>query len=240
MKELMIIDVNDASRHAGAVQLALQSDNCDLLGITVAWGGVPFPTALEQTCELAGNLVPVYGGCPGPMARHIYQKKVRLPEPVQMPANVHREHAVAYLVEACRSAGRPVTMVALGPLTNIAMALRIAPDIAKKIHQILVVDATDKLGYATENLRRDPEAAQILLRSSVPVTIICLRDDVSPACAVAGALDEHVFKQIEQVHVQVSLDRGLGAGALLHSKQLPPNARLVTQVDAVYCRADAQ
>lgn len=146
--------------------------------------------------ELMGSTVPVYAGCPGPMVRGLYPQAhlehervardengntfgyhddFKLPKP-QLAAQ--KKHAVRYIIDTCRQMNEKITLVAVGPLTNIGTALRIAPDIADCMEEIVVmgggINQSNSTLCAEGNIFHDPEAAEIVVRSGAKVTFITL------------------------------------------------------------------
>lgn len=195
-KRRLILDVDAGADSAAAILLAALSERIELLGLTAAWGGIARSDTAKQVLMLAEFLkcrAPVYAGCPGPMARGLYRQtrgeaagredgvpagcldELHLPDP---KARVQEKHAVEYLVEACRSAEDKLTIVAAGPPTNLGVALRIAPDIAEHIEEIVVVGGgvgqSSGTLCAEENMLRDPEAAEIVVKSGAPATFITM------------------------------------------------------------------
>src|SRR5580765_5005848 len=195
MPRPIIIDTDPGQDDAVAILLALASPaELEVLGIVAVAGNVPL--ALTQrnariVCELAGRPdLPVYAGCERPMhrslvtAEYIHGKTGLdgpvLPEPTMA---LQPQHGVDYLVETLRRAeDGGITLCTLGPLTNIGMALVKAPDIVPKVREIVMMGgAYFEVGNTTPaaefNIYVDPHAADLVLRSGIPVTIIPL--DVS-------------------------------------------------------------
>ena len=188
----IIIDTDPGQDDAVAILLALASpDEIEVLGITAVAGNVPL-TLTERNarivCELAGRPdMAVFAGCDAPLKRplvtaeHVHGKTgldgPALAEP-EMP--LQATHAVDFIVETLRAepAGS-VTLCPLGPLTNIAEALARAPDIAPRIGGIVLMGgAYFEVGNITPaaefNIYVDPEAAEIVFRSGVPLTVMPL------------------------------------------------------------------
>lgn len=97
-----------------------------------------------------------------------------LPDPRRPPAN---DHAVDLMVRKIMQASDPITLVAVGPLTNVALAIRRAPRIVDRVDQVIVMGgAFDVPGNTTPlaefNIYVDPHAAHIVLHSGLPLTII--------------------------------------------------------------------
>jgi purine nucleosidase len=191
----IIIDTDPGQDDAVAILLALASpEELDVRGIVAVAGNVPLRLTERNArivCELAGRRdVPVYAGCERPLhralvtAEYIHGKTgldgPRLPEPT---IAVQAQHGVDFLIDALRQADTAgITLCALGPLTNIAMALVKAPDIAEKVGEIVAMGgAYFEVGNVTPaaefNVYVDPHAADVVLRSGIPVTMFPL--DVS-------------------------------------------------------------
>lgn len=192
MARKIIIDTDPGQDDAVAILLALASpDELDLLGITAVAGNVPL--ALTQrnariVCELARRRdVPVFAGCDAPLARklvtaeHVHGKTgldgPQLPEPTMPLAD---GHAVEFLIDTLRrEPAGSVTLVPIGPLTNVAAAFRAAPDIIPRVGQIVLMGgAYFEVGNITPaaefNIYVDPEAADIVFRSGVDLVVMPL------------------------------------------------------------------
>lgn len=186
----IIIDTDPGQDDAVAILLALGSPELDLLGVTCVAGNVPLALTARNarvTLEVAGASVPVFAGCDRPMARplltaeHVHGQTgldgASLPEP-RLP--LQPQHAVDFLIDTLRrEPAGSVTLCPLGPLTNIATALRRAPDIAARIRQIVLMGgAYFEVGNITPaaefNIYVDPEAAEIVLKSGVDVVMVPL------------------------------------------------------------------
>ena len=195
MPRPIIIDSDAGQDDAVAILLALASPaELEVLGTVAVAGNVPL--ALTQrnvriVCELAGRSdLPVHAGCERPMQRDLVTAEYVhgktgldgpvLPEPT-MP--LQPQHGVDYLIETLRrAAAGAITLCTLGPLTNIGMALVKAPDIVSKVREIVMMGgAYFEVGNTTPaaefNVYVDPHAADLVLRSGIPVTMIPL--DVS-------------------------------------------------------------
>ena len=191
MTRKIIIDTDPGQDDAVAICLALASPELEVLGITCVAGNVPLPlTALNarKVCELAGRPdIKVFAGCDRPLERplvtaeYVHGKTgldgIELPDPV-MP--LQDTHAVDFIIQTLREhpAGS-VTLCPLGPLTNIATALQRAPDIAPKIAEIVLMGgAYFEVGNVTPaaefNIYVDPQAADIVFRSGVPLVVMPL------------------------------------------------------------------
>ncbi len=198
----IIIDTDPGQDDAVAILLALASpEEIDLLSITCVAGNVPLELTARNArmvCELAGRTdVKVFAGCDRPMGRdlvtaeHVHGKTgldgPTLPDP-QMP--LQDGHAVEFLVETLRQEpARSVTLVPIGPLTNIATAFRKAPEVIERVQEIVLMGgAYFQVGNVTPaaefNIYVDPQAADIVFSSGVPLTVMPL--DVTHQVLVTG------------------------------------------------------
>ena len=189
--EKIIIDTDPGQDDAIAILLALASPEIELLGLTCVAGNVPLPLTVKNArtiCELAGRTdVAIHAGCERPLRRelvtaeHVHGKTgldgMTLPDPT-MP--LAEGHAVDFIVETLRrEPSGTVTLCPIGPLTNIATALRAAPDIVPRIRRIVLMGgAYFEVGNITPaaefNIYVDPEAAEVVFNSDVPLTVMPL------------------------------------------------------------------
>ncbi len=192
MPRKIIIDTDSGQDDAVAILLALASpDDMNVLGITCVAGNVPLPLTIKNAriiCELAGKTdQKIYAGCDTPMQRklvtaeHVHGKTgldgVELPDPV-MP--IQKQHAIDFIIETLRAA-KPgsVTLCQFGPLTNIATAFQKAPDIVERVGEIVLMGgAYFEVGNITPaaefNIYVDPQAADIVFKSGVKLTVMPL------------------------------------------------------------------
>lgn len=188
----IIIDTDPGQDDAVAILLALASpQDLDVIGITTVAGNVPLHLTTRNArmvCELAGKPETlIYAGCDRPMAHalvtaeHVHGKTGLdgpiLPEPT-MP--VQDTHAVDFIIETLRSEPEgSVTLCPLGPLTNIGTALQREPGLASRVREIVLMGgAYFEVGNTTPaaefNIYVDPEAAEIVFKSGIPLTVLPL------------------------------------------------------------------
>ncbi len=168
--------------HDDALALLLAAQHCDLLGVTTVSGNAPLADTTRNallTLQIAELGAPVHAGAARPLvaeAQHapdIHGESGLggpvLPELTREPAS---REAVRFIVETARQTDG-VWLVAVGPLTNVALALREAPDIAARLAGISVMGGSTGPGNRTPtaefNIWADPEAAQIVFGSGVPL-----------------------------------------------------------------------
>jgi purine nucleosidase len=192
MKRKLIILTDPGQDEAAAILMILgAADVFDVLGLVATAGNIDLAHTTNnclKLLELAQRPdIPVFGGCPRPMRRalvtatHVHGPTgldgPGLPEPSIAPA---RQHGVDFIIETLRAAApSEITICSLSPLTNLAMALIQAPDIARGIGEIVAMaGAYFEVGNITPaaefNVYVDPEAADVVLRSGVKLTLLPL------------------------------------------------------------------
>lgn len=189
----IIIDCDPGIDDAVALLLAIAAPQLNILGITTVAGNVSLKTTSTNArciCELGQRSdLKIFPGCPRPLVRspiiaaHVHGENglggVSFPSP-QMPSQ--QKHGVDFLRDSLFQASAPVTLATLGPLTNVAMALIQAPEIAEKLERIVIMGGAVGAGNVTAaaefNFYADPHAAQVVLHTAmeygVPVTVIPL------------------------------------------------------------------
>lgn len=188
MSRRIILDTDTAGDDTQAILLSALADSIDLEALTIVAGNVEFEYEVENakyTLDLAdaADDVPVYEGARRPLVKD-----------VEHATHVHGEaglggdlvadtgipsaegHAVDVIVETVRESPGEVTVVCIGPLTNVALALRREPDLNELADEIWVMGgAINTLGNDTPaaefNFWADPEAAKVVLRE-LDVTLV--------------------------------------------------------------------
>jgi purine nucleosidase len=188
----LIIDCDPGVDDAVALFLAFAArDALDLLGITTVGGNVAAPLTARNARlvrEIAGREdVPVFAGCPRPMSRapveagHFHGESGLGALTVHEPAAAAAaEHAVEFLVRTLREAPvGAITLAVTGPMTNVATALTIAPHLAGRLREIVVMGGARSEGgnitaSAEYNIHADPHAAQLVFAAGCPVVALGL------------------------------------------------------------------
>jgi purine nucleosidase len=181
------IDTDTASDDAVALVMALRHPDVDVVGVGVVAGNVPLDQAVQNamyTVELCGADVPVYAGADRPLvfplvtAQNVHGQDgmgdIGLPLGGRAPADGHAVEAL--LAAADRHAG-DLTLVTLGPLTNVALAVRRDPSLAAKVARCVVMGAVaDHVGntspVAEFNMWVDPHAVDVVLGAGLPLEFV--------------------------------------------------------------------
>lgn len=182
----VVIDCDPGHDDALAIALALARPELEVLGITTIGGNAPLAAttrnALRVLALLGRDDVPVAAGPPQPLVRPLETAPevhgasgldgADLPEPVSAP---RPEGALEFLRATLAESPTPVTLIPTGPLTNIALLLRAHPEAAERIARISLMGGAMRAGNWTPaaefNIWVDPEAARIVFRSGLPITM---------------------------------------------------------------------
>ena len=197
-KKKVILDVDTGTDDAIAIMTAVMSENLEVLGVCAVNGnrGIDFTTENTlRVVEYLGKDIPVFRGCSLPMVVSLTEGRredIPYKGPKDPQDNVHGDYldlppatiqeqpvsAVRWLVDTLMASEGDITLIPVGPLTNIAMALRIEPRIAQKIKKIVIMGG----GYKEVNITPtaefnfwvDPEAAKIVVDSGCEIVIVPL------------------------------------------------------------------
>lgn len=197
----LIIDTDPGIDDAYALALACMSPDVDLIGVTTVFGNVGLANttrnALRVLALCGREDVPVAAGADRPLvhphahrARHVHGEdglsglSNTLPERTKGLAGTD---AVSLMVKLLDESPEPVTIVPIGPLTNIALLLAAHPSVLSKIDRIVIMGGGFSGGNITAaaefNIWSDPEAARrVLVEESVPTTLVPM--DLTMRCAV--------------------------------------------------------
>lgn len=188
----IIIDTDPGQDDAVAILMALASPKAfDILGIVAVAGNVGLKqNAINalKVVELADRKdIPVFAGCDQPLKRklvtaeHVHgETGLNGPDLPAPELKLQEQHGVDFIIETLRqSIDDNITLCTLGPLTNIATAFEKAPDIIENIEEIIMMGGGYFQGgnitpVAEFNIYVDPDAADIVMRSGVPITMASL------------------------------------------------------------------
>jgi inosine-uridine nucleoside N-ribohydrolase len=185
----VLLDCDPGHDDAMALLLALASPEVELLGVTTVAGNQTLPKTTAnalRVLEFAGrDDIPVAAGADRPLLRvpavaQDVHGDTGLDGPDLPPARGApiEAHAVDFLAERLRGAGRPVTLVPVGPLTNVALLLARQPGIELHIERIVLMGGAIAEGNVTPaaefNIWADPEAAARVFASGIDLTMVGL------------------------------------------------------------------
>ncbi len=186
MPRAMLIDTDTASDDAVALIMAARWPDVEIKAVTVVAGNVPVDQGVRNalyTLELCGSEAPVYRGSAEPLRRPLVTAEFfhggdglgdrGYPPPQRSPAE---GDAVEAIVRTVRE-NPGLVLVTLGPLTNLARALEIAPDLASLVGRCIVMGgAACTVGNVTPaaefNLWVDPDAARVVFESGVSIEMV--------------------------------------------------------------------
>ncbi|MCB1884367.1 MAG: nucleoside hydrolase [Geminicoccaceae bacterium] len=215
----VIIDCDPGQDDAVALVMALaRPDAIEVLAVTAVGGNVPLRLTernARRVVELCGRPdLPVHAGCAAPLivpletAEYVHGETgldgSGLPDPERPLTSGHAVDAMIDLIEA-RPEGA-VTLVATGPLTNVALAFAKAPAVMRRLERIVLMGGALELGNVTPaaefNVYVDPHAARMVFQGGVPITMFGL--DVTHKVLVTDA-------RLRRVR-----EAGTGAAAAIH------------------------
>jgi len=191
MARKIIIDTDPGVDDTMAIFFALRSPELDVIGLTTIFGNVRTDLATTNALrllEIAGRTdIPVAKGADDPLAGpfkgpvpYVHgddgQGNIHLPPPKMRPID---QPAAVFLIEQIMAAPGEITLVPLGPLTNIALALRLEPRIAHKVKEVVLMGGNalcpgNATPAAEANIHNDPEAADVVFGAGWPVTMVGL------------------------------------------------------------------
>ena len=235
----IIIDTDPGLDDAIAILLAFASPELEVLGITAVAGNV----ALELTaanarrlCELAGRPgAKVFAGCDRPMLRPRIAAIVHgetglggadLPPPTMA---LQRLHAVDWIIETVMdNPEHGITICALGPLTNIALAMMREPRLSSRLRELVVMGGAgpgggNKTPAAEFNIYFDPHAAQVVFDRCDRIVLVPLdltrqvlatRDRIARIRGIGSPVSRAVTGMLEFFNRGEGLHEGLEAGPL--------------------------
>lgn len=201
-KKLTILDVDTGIDDALAIAYAVHSSELELVAITTTYGNVTADEALRNTAivleKLGNTTLPVYRGAEGPLyrqkkrfARHVHGENgignVTADEPNRLYAE---QHAADFIIEQARSYPGEITLITVGPLTNLAIALQKEPELGSLLKQVITMGGAVRVPgnvnpAAEANIFSDPDAAALVFKSGLPLTLVGL--DVTLATLLPSA-----------------------------------------------------
>jgi purine nucleosidase len=200
MPKRILLDTDPGIDDACAILLALASPEISLEGLSVVHGNCSLEQATRNALavlELAhASHIPVTKGCelplvqPSLLAPETHGNSglgyAELPEPRARPTV---QHAIDFLIERILSAPGEITLVAIGPLTNVALAIRQEPRVVEALKELIIMGGAirhegNTTALAEFNTYVDPHAAHIVYHAGIPTTLVPL--DVTYQCILTA------------------------------------------------------
>jgi purine nucleosidase len=245
----MLIDTDTASDDAVALLMAFRHPATIVEAVTVVAGNVPLPQAVQNalyTREIAGSEVPVYSGRDAPRsgvlrtAQFVHGQDGMGDIGLDLSGRTANDgDAIEVLVDRIRAFPGELTLVTLGPLTNVAEAFERAPDLAGKLARLVMMGGTsDAVGnmspVAEFNIWVDPEAARIVFASGAPIVMVGW--DISRKYAAFGSAEAAALSELGplgqlSVRIQKTLDGFARAHTDLPGFDLPDPIAMAVAID---------
>ncbi|SDY07170.1 purine nucleosidase [Evansella caseinilytica] len=217
----VIIDVDTGIDDALAIAYAIRSEALDILGITTCFGNVSVEEATRNTLQVLEVLqaadIPVVPGYAKPLERdHLKGKALHVHGEnglgnVELPVPESRARTIAaedFILDNLRSFPKQVTYIALGSLTNLAAAIQKDPAIIELVDKVVVMGGAVRVPgnvkpHAEANIYTDPEAADFVFQSGIPLTLVGL--DVTLKTLLTPE-DVKVWEELDTPHSRFLAD----------------------------------
>jgi len=230
----VIIDCDPG--HDDALAILLAAKHLDVIGITTVSGNESIDNVTTNALKVVefGNLthIPVVRGAEGPLIRdavyapHVHGKSGMDGPDLPQPTTLLREgHAVDFIIDTAMSTS-DLVLLPMGPLTNIAMALRKEPKIRDRIKLMSIMGGSSTTGNFTPsaefNIYVDAEAADIVFRSQIPILmsglnltrqVLAHQEEISQIRAIENPTAQ-IVAQLLSFYLASSERRGAAGGAL--------------------------
>lgn len=229
----IIFDTDIGVDDAFALAYAAKTQN--ILGITTVFGNVAVGQAVKNArlfSQQIGLDVPVFRGCSRPLALSQVTGAAKvhgsdgLGDVLENPFDDRAESAVEFIIDTVRAQPGEITLVAIGPLTNLAVAANLAPDIIPLVKEVVIMGgafgthghAGNVTPHSEFNIWKDPHAADQVFSFAWPVVILPL--DVIHQVLIGAedirSLNLPVLEAISQGYLRYSLQKEGFAGMALH------------------------
>ncbi len=234
----VIYDTDPGVDDAMALYYALAHPRIELLGITTCYGNVTVQQATANALyltQLAGRAVPVAQGADRPLVKHAEAPPDfihgadglgNLPSRVPTTRQADPRSAAQFIVDMARAQPGQITLVPVGPLTNIALALQLEPQLPQLIKQVVIMGGSiaeqgNVSPVAEANIWNDPHAADAVLTAGFDLTMVGL--DVTykvllPVSLFAAIADHHQHAATDTLLHAVKFYSAFYAGRFAHMK----------------------
>lgn len=208
MGRKILIDCDPGFDDAIAITAAHKIKDIDIIGLTVTAGNASLNNTSKNALNLLDTLgwdIPVSLGAPAPLviSRELSDEKSGIGN-IKLKTSTNKFHphgAINFIYESAKKYTGELEILALAPMTNIAMALKEYPDLKDMIKSITVMGGTTGAGnirpWAEFNVYFDPHAADIVLKSGIPITMVGL-DITNEAAIMIEDID--FFKGLNTIH----------------------------------------
>lgn len=202
----IIFDTDPGVDDAQAIAIALAHPDIELLGLTTTYGNVDIATATNNALllsELAGQRIPVAQGAAAPLVKAKHPAPAHIHganglgniELAEVQGKAQPQSAAQFIVEQVNARPGEITLVAVGPLGNLAAALQLDPALVDKVKQVVVMGGSVKEGgnvtpVAEANIFNDPHAAARVLTAGWPLMMVGL--DATHRCVLSPAHMERI------------------------------------------------
>ncbi|MCR9027210.1 nucleoside hydrolase [Citrobacter amalonaticus] len=218
-----------------AFAIAYAAKYCDVIGITTVFGNVPVEQAVKNAklfCEKINLNAQIYKGCSRPLAVAPMPVGTKVHGDDGMGGVFHNPHtadaedAISFIIESIKKNPGEITLIPIEPLTNISVALNQAPEIIGLVKQVVIMGGAygsfghfgNATPFAEFNFWKDPHAADQVLSSGLPITVVPL--DVTHQVLISGAdirqIKNELFERISEFYLQFSLREEGFEGMALH------------------------
>lgn len=193
-KKKMILDLDTGVDDAIAIAYALATPDADLIGITSAYGNTLTPISAQNSLKLLEVLgrtdIPVFAGAEHSIDTDSFETmqismdihgkngigEVELPEPKRQ---VESQSAIDFIIDSAHKYGEDLIIVPTGPLTNLALAFKKAPDIAQLIGNVTLMGGAltvpgNVTPYTEANINQDPKAADYVFKNAKHLVMVGL------------------------------------------------------------------
>jgi purine nucleosidase len=201
----IILDVDTGIDDTLAIAYAAHSPELELLGVTTCFGNISVDEATRNSLyvleQLGREQVPVYAGADKPLFRQdakAYAKDVHGEDGLgnvlrgALPrGTAESQHAAQFMVEQVRRMPHQVTIITVGTMTNLALAVMQDPGFVRLVGKVVIMGGAvtvpgNVTSQAEANIMGDPEAANYVFRSGLPITLVGLDVTMQTLLPVSG------------------------------------------------------
>ena len=215
IKLILDTDIGDDIDDTFALILLSAIQEAEVLGVTTVYRNVKERGAIARaTCDTYRKNYDIYYGENNPLKepiRHFSFDKINEDGTIRIPLLLdnmkvisnEKKDGVDFIIDCVKSNPKEVSILAIGPLTNVATAILKCPEIVKDVKELIIMGGDSTGDYNEWNIRCDPEAADVVLRSGIPIRMIGI--DVTKKCIIP----ENIVEKIENNKAHELLNESL-------------------------------